>query len=276
MSVAYTAILPMPESTVFYVAGLLADVRLAKGTRWRALTCLEQAVLALRWFLDATRVEQLALDNSIGLSTAYDALHETVDTLALQKPSLHNALIAAKAAGYEHVSIDGSLFETDRAGEPGPTLRANGKPVDLWWSGKHHHHGGNVQVVTAPDGWPIWTSEVAPGRTHDVTALRSHPEMIPELQKWTADELKLLADLGYEGENDWVITATKTPAGGSLTDAQRDANKAHNSKRAVGERGNAELKFFKGLRRISLCPWRIGALVAAALVLLHHRHRRTT
>jgi hypothetical protein len=32
----------------------------------------------------------------------------------------------------------------------------------------------------------------------------------------------------------------------------------------------------KGLRRVSLCPWRIGAITAAALVLLHIEHDRTT
>jgi len=25
----------------------------------------------------------------------------------------------------------------------------------LWWSGKHKHHGGNVQALSDPDGWPI-------------------------------------------------------------------------------------------------------------------------
>jgi len=29
---------------------------------------------------------------------------------------------------------------------------------------------------------------------------------------------------------------------------------------------------FKALRRISPCPWRIGAITAAALALLHHLH----
>jgi len=37
--------------------------------------------------------------------------------------------------------------------------------------------GGNIQVITVPDGWPIWTSEVRPGREHDITELRTHPEM---------------------------------------------------------------------------------------------------
>jgi hypothetical protein len=33
---------------------------------------------------------------------------------------------------------------------------------------------------------------------------------------------------------------------------------------------------FKALRNISLCPWTIGAIVAAALVMLHIEHDRTT
>ena len=33
---------------------------------------------------------------------------------------------------------------------------------------------------------------------------------------------------------------------------------------------------FKALRRVRLCPWRIGAITAAALVLLHTEYDRTT
>ncbi|MCQ4138044.1 IS5/IS1182 family transposase, partial [Rhodococcus rhodochrous] len=40
--------------------------------------------------------------------------------------------------------------------------------------------------------------------------------------------------------------------------------------RASAERANALLKTrWKALQRISLCPWRIGSIAAAALVLLH-------
>ena len=49
--------------------------------------------------------------------------------------------------GHDHISIDGTLIETDRCRTPGPTTG-----VDLWWSGKHANHGGNIQVITAPDG----------------------------------------------------------------------------------------------------------------------------
>jgi hypothetical protein len=127
----------------------------------------------------------------------------------------------------------------------------------------------------APDGWPLWTSDVRPGREHDTTALRTHPEMLPALADWTGDNRPVLGDLGYEGEADPISVAIKKPAGG--TDEQKHHNRAHNGKRAVGERGNSLLKTtFRALRNISLCPWRIGTIVAAALVLLHTDHDRTT
>jgi hypothetical protein len=168
-------VLPVRDETVDFLADLLAAERLRRGTRGqtRSLSCHEQAVLVLRWFLDGTRMSQLARDNRIGKSTGYDYLHEGIDALAARAPSLHGALLAAKAAGYGQVSIDGVLIETDRVSTPGPT-----PGVDLWWSGKHANHGGNVQVITVPDGWPIWTSDVRPGREHDTTALRTHAEIL--------------------------------------------------------------------------------------------------
>lgn len=273
MSVTYTAMLPVGEQTVQRLAELLAAERLRRGTRSgrRSLSCQDQAVLVLRWFLDGTRMKQLSRDNGIGKSAAYDNLHEGIDVLAAQAPSLHAALLAAKAAGYSHVSIDGTLIETDRVATPGPT-----PGVDLWWSGKHHNHGGNVQVVTVPDGWPIWTSDVRPGREHDTTAVRTHTEILPTLAE-AAEDLRTVGDLGYEGESDTITVAFKTPKNGQLTDTQQMFNKAHNAVRAIGERGNALLKMtFKALRNISLNPWRIGTIVAAALVILHIDHGRTT
>lgn len=274
MSVTYTAALPVRDQTVLYLSSLLHAERLRRGTRTgtRSLSPFQQAVLVLRWFLDGVRVTQLASDNTISTSTVYDYLHEGIDLLAARAPTLESALLAAKIAGHAHISIDGTLIETDRCRMPGPT-----PGVDLWWSGKHANHGGNIQVITAPDGWPLWTSPVRPGREHDTTALRTHPEILPALIAWTGDQRPVLGDLGYEGEADTITVAVKKPQGGELTDDQKASNKAHNGKRAVGERGNSLLKTtFKALRNVSLCPWRIGAIVAAALVLLHIEHDRTT
>jgi hypothetical protein len=122
MSVTYTAILTVREQTVLSVSGLLHAERRRRGTRTgtRALGCFKQAVLILRWFLDGTRVAQLAADNAISRSTGYEYLHEGINVLAAQAPGLHGALLAAKAAGYSHVNIDGTLIATDRVSTPGP------------------------------------------------------------------------------------------------------------------------------------------------------------
>jgi hypothetical protein len=274
MSVTYTATLPVREHTVLFLSGLLHAERQRLGTRagTRSLGCFKQAVLVLRWLLDATKVKQLALDNTISVSTGYAYLHEGITVLAAQAPALPSALLAAKMAGYAHVTIDGTLIETDRCRTPGPT-----PGVDLWWSGKHDNHGGNVQVITAPDGWPLWTSPVRPGREHDTTALREHGEILPLLAAGSDNDLRVLGDLGYEGEAATITVAFKKPKNRACTDVQQQFNRAHNAVRAIGERGNSLLKTtFKALRNVSLCPWSIGRITSAALVILHIEHDRTT
>jgi hypothetical protein len=279
--VTYTAVLPAPDETVLFVSGLLAAERRRRGTRRgrRALGCYRQAVLILRWFGDGTRLAQLALDDRISASTAYRYLHEGIDVLAAAAPGLRGALLAARAAGHAHVHVDGTLIRTDRCCVPGSTVRRgrDGARVDLWWSGKHAAHGGNVQVVTVPDGWPIWTSPVRAGREHDTTCLRAHADVLPLLAEWTDDGHAALGDLGYEGEQATLTIPIKRTPDRPLTADERCVNVLHAATRALAERGNALLKTtFKALRRVSLCPWRIGAITAAALVLLHHLHGRTT
>jgi len=61
MSVTYAAVLPAGEHTVDFLTGLLIAERARRGTR--AVSAHDQAVLVLRWFLDVTRMRQLATDN---------------------------------------------------------------------------------------------------------------------------------------------------------------------------------------------------------------------
>jgi hypothetical protein len=274
VSVTYTAVLDVSEDTVLFLSGLLHAERLRRGTRKgrRKLGTYEQAVLVLRWFLDDTRMSALARDNGIGESTAYDYRDEGIAVLAARKPSLHGALLAAKTAGHSHVIVDGTLIHTDRISTPGPTTG-----VDLWWSGKHKHHGGNVQVVSAPDGWPLWVSDVRPGREHDMTAARADPELLARITDWISDGALTLADLGYEGEPGTFTIPFKKPKNRELSIDQRSYNAVHGALRCLGERANSLLKTtYKALRRCRGCPWRIGTIAAAALVLLHHEHARTT
>ena len=83
-SVTYDAVLDVRRETVLFLSGLLAAERERVGTRAgrRAMGCFKQAVMVSRWFLDGTRVAQLARDNAIGGSTAYRYVHECIDVLA--------------------------------------------------------------------------------------------------------------------------------------------------------------------------------------------------
>jgi len=107
VSVTYTAVLDVSEDSVLFLSGLLHAERVRRGTRTdtRALSTYKQAVLALRWLFDDARMSQLARDNNIGTSTAYDDRDEAIDVLAAGKPSLHGALLAAKTAGHTHVPM---------------------------------------------------------------------------------------------------------------------------------------------------------------------------
>jgi DDE superfamily endonuclease len=272
-SITYTAVLDVRKGTAEFFARLLKEhrERLSTRTGTRALGTFKQAVLVLRWFVDGTRVAQLARDNGIAAPTAYRYLHEGLTVLADHAPDLSTALERAAAAGYTHLNLDGTVVRTDRVAAPGP----NG--ADLWWSGKHRHHGGNVQVISAPNGWPLWVSPVRPGREHDTTCARAHG-LIDALNRLaTTLGTPTLTDLGYENAGDGFRHPVKKPKGGELTEDDQTFNKVIRSIHGVAERANALLKVtFKALRRVSLDPASITRIARAALVLLQLEHGRTT
>ncbi|AGP51679.1 hypothetical protein M271_00200 [Streptomyces rapamycinicus NRRL 5491] len=263
----------MSEGTAEHLAMLLRDHRRRIGTRrnTRALGVFKQAVLVLRWFVDGTRLVQLARDNGIAAPTAYRYLYEGLTVLADHAPDLSTALERAAAAGYTHLNLDGTVIRTDRVATAGP----NG--ADLWWSGKHRHHGGNVQVIAAPDGWPLWVSPVRPGREHDTTCARAHG-LVDALDRLAATlGVPTLTDLGYENTGDGFRHPVKKPKSGELTEPDEAFNAVIRGVHGMAERANALLKVtFKALRRVSLDPAAISRIARAALLLLHLEHGRTT
>jgi hypothetical protein len=194
--------------------------------------------------------------------------------LAAQAPDLHEALERAKAAGMAFVILDGKVFSADRGGEK--TTSVTGNLIDLWFSGKAHEHGGNIQALSAPTGFPLWVSDVEPGSVHDLTAARAH--LLGALY-WAASHLDLptLADGGYSGAVIGVHTPIKHPPDGQVLDVD---NRAYNALlrglRCLGERGFAVLTGrWRGLRHITASPSRIGRIVKAAFVLTHFEHGQT-
>jgi hypothetical protein len=266
--------LDVPRELACYLSRLLHAERLRRGTRsrTRALTCFRHAVLGLRWFRQNADITALARDAGISRATGYRYLDEVVTVLAGQAPDLHEALHRAKTEGLTHVILDGKIFSADRCGEK--TTSVKGKRIDLWFSGKAHEPGGNIQALSAPNGVPLWVSDVEPGSVHDLTAAREH---VLGAVYWAASQLSLptLADGGYSGTGIGVHTPIKQPADGQVLDVDnRTYNALLRGLRCLGERGFALLTGrWRSLRHITASPSRIGDIVKAALVLTHFEHR---
>jgi hypothetical protein len=132
---------------------------------------------------------------------------------------------------------------------------------------KQCRHGVNVQVITAPTGQVPWISPALPGRTHDLTAARTHRIIhIRERQG-----VPVPADRACQGAGSWVTTGRKRPPGGELTVTQRTVNRAPARARAPVERGMARLKSWRIIRRARCSPNRMTSIAAAVLTLERQR-----
>jgi DDE superfamily endonuclease len=270
--IAYRATLDVPRELVQFVAKLLWEERRRRGTPTgsRALTCFWEAVLGVRWFRDRTCPEALARDHGVSRATGYRYVDEVIAVLAAQAPDLHQALERARDEGLPHVVLDGTVIPADRCKEP--AISVKGEVIDVWYSGKAHCHGGNIQAVLAPGGFPLWVSDAEPGSVHDLTAARVH--VLPALYRAAAAGLPALADLGYDGAGIGVHIPVKQPAGGrELGINARTRNAIQRSLRCQGERGFALLTGrWRILQHITASPSKIGDIARAALVLTHFEH----
>ena len=275
--IACRAVLDVPRELAQYLSRLLYTERRRRGTRKnsRALSCFRQAVLGLRWFRQNVDVTALARDHDVSRATGYRYLDEVIEVLADQAPDLRDALEKAKSDGLAYVILDGKIFSADRCDEK--TMSVKGKQIDLWYSGKAHEHGGNIQAVSGPNGFPLWAAEVEPGSIHDLTVAREH---VLGAVYWAASQLDLpaLADGGYEGAGIGVHTPIKQPAGDQILDVDnRTYNALLRGLRCLGERGFAVLTGrWRALHHTTASPSKIGDIVKAALVLTHFEHSHLT
>ena len=177
--------------------------------------------------------------------------------IAEQAPDLHDVLEQARREGWSHLTLDGTLVEIDRVNERTEAGH------HLWYSGKHKAQGANVRILADPAGFPVWSSEVESGSVHDITAARAH--CLGALYKAAAEGVPTLTAKGCQGAGIGMHSPIK---GRDLDVDNRSYNTLLSAVRAIRERANAELKErWRCLRRIRLCPSRIGQIVAAAIVL---------
>ena len=259
--ITYRATLDVPADTVRQVSCWLLAHRKAHDLRpWqRAATPYVQAIMVLRWFKEGTDLRVLARDATVSIATAYRYVHEAIDVIAAHAPDLHDVLAQGVGHGWGFVCLDGTLIASTRSSTPSEAGH------DVWYSGKHKQHGGNIQVLTDHTGYPVWVSPVEPGSTHDITSARIH--VLPALYPAAKKGLPTLTDKGYIGAGIGIQVPVR---GHNLDPDNRTRNALVGALRAPAERANALLKrTWKALERVTLDPWRIGHITAAALVLLH-------
>jgi hypothetical protein len=245
----YRAAVDLSRSTLNYVAGLIRRHRKTIKSPWRRLNPGQQALLVLVHLRKGETLTEIAAGFGIGVATAWRYIRKTIALLARRSPSLDQALRAAKRAGHLYLVLDGTLIAIDRVAADRP-----------FYSGKHKHHGMNIQVLATPDGTLVWTSGSLPGSVHDIKAAR----IWGILRRLKAAGLVTLADKGYVGAGEHVLVPYK---GRKKPASQKTANATHAKLRGPGERANAQLKSWRILNKLRCCPHLAGQLVKAILVL---------
>jgi hypothetical protein len=241
-----------------WLARKIDQRRVKIRSRWRKLDAETQATLVLAYLRTNLTHEELAAANGIAASTCWRRITEGIKLLAQRAPSLAEVVRLATKAGWKYLLIDGVNVPTVAFGR-----KVNRRQKH--YSGKHRRHGVNVQTICAPDGTLLWASAALPGKVNDITAARRH-----KLHTKVGLLLGLLADLGYLGLDHTVTGYRRKRGEKELPMAKKIANQLHASLRCLGERGNAQLKYWRVMTTELRCRPNACTRMVKAVLTLHY------
>lgn len=131
-----------------------------EGDRRCELPPHRRALVALACLRRHDTLARIAAGFGMSVGAAHACVTTVVRHLADKAPGLLKVL---RETDPGYVLVDGTPAECDRVGDG----RAG-------CSSEHERHGVNVQAVTDPAGKILWLSRSSPGRTHVLTAARTH------------------------------------------------------------------------------------------------------
>jgi hypothetical protein len=186
---SYPATIPLSSRTLNHLAERIRGHRKQRRSRWLCLDPGRQALLALAHLPNGDTYTRLAAGFEIGVATAWRYAQEAIALLSTAADDLETAMRRIRLLAY--AIPDGAQIPIDRVADQKP-----------YYSGKHKHHGVNVQVIADAAGL-VWASPALPGSVHDLTAARTYG-IIDAL---TSANVMTFADKGYQGARGSVRTA---------------------------------------------------------------------
>jgi DDE superfamily endonuclease len=161
----YPSAISLSTTHLRHVTDLLTAHLRRIGSPWRKLEPRRQALLVLAHLRNGDTYERLATGFGVGVAAACRYVHEVTDLLAAHAPTLTAAVWRLAWTHNNFAILDGTVVRIDRITADRP-----------FYSGKHRHHGINLQGLTDPYAKPGLDLRRAPrlGQRHRRSPLPPH------------------------------------------------------------------------------------------------------